>query len=42
LYGGGGGADSNSHNCSHGGAGVVRIMWPGSTRQFPSTNAGSP
>lgn len=40
-YGGGGG----SVNCingssSCGGAGAVRIIWPGSTRQFPSTCTG--
>jgi hypothetical protein len=23
-----------------GGAGAVRIIWPGNTRQFPSTNTG--
>jgi hypothetical protein len=24
----------------NGGNGVVRIIWPGTTRQFPSTNVG--
>lgn len=36
LYGGGGAyTDSYSGN---GGGGAVRIIWPGTTRQFPSTN----
>lgn len=34
-YGGGG-----SHNSTSGGNGAVRIIWPGTTRQFPSTNTG--
>jgi hypothetical protein len=25
-----------------GGGGAVRIVWPGTTRQFPSTDVGSP
>jgi hypothetical protein len=41
LYGGSGGG----HRCnylSNGTGGAVRIVWPGSTRQFPSTCVGSP
>jgi hypothetical protein len=37
---GGGSSGSNSGDGSAGGA--VRIVWPGSTRTFPSTNVGSP
>jgi len=37
LYGGGGGA-SNADTNPSGGQGAVRIIWPGTTRQFPSTN----
>ena len=41
TYGGGaGGAQYGSSTC--GNSGAVRIMWPGNTRSFPSTNAGSP
>lgn len=47
---GGGGAGGLLWSCGsyhttaggNGGAGVLRIIWPGTTRQFPSTNAGSP
>ena len=39
--GGNGGPSTNGYSGS-GGAGAVRIMWPGSTRSFPSTNAGTP
>jgi hypothetical protein len=35
--GGGGGADNNTEGGT-GGQGVVRIVWPGSTRSFPSTD----
>lgn len=35
LYGGGGSA------CSNGANGAVRIIWPGTTRSFPSTNTGN-
>ena len=39
LYGGGGGQGGGS--CSAGGTrGAVRIIWPGTTRQFPSTCTG--
>jgi hypothetical protein len=39
-----GGTEFNT-NCTYGGlggGGAVRIVWPGTTRQFPSTNVGSP
>lgn len=36
AYGGGGGRSSNYA----GSCGAVRIIWPGTTRQFPSTNTG--
>lgn len=36
----GGGAGSYSGGGYSGGAGAVRIIWPGNTRQFPSTNTG--
>lgn len=52
VYGGAGGAanfqivsspySGINRTASNGGGGAVRIMWPGSTRSFPSTNAGSP
>jgi len=38
IFGGGGGG-YNDGNC--GGSGVVRIIWPGSSRTFPSTNVGN-
>jgi len=39
-YGGGGGAIAGyvTHLAGSGASGAVRIIWPGSTRQFPSTN----
>jgi len=37
AYGGGG--DGTGGN--NGGSGAVRIIWPGTTRQFPSTNTGN-
>ena len=44
LYGGGGGGGSNcccGGGCGAAGAGgAVRIIWPGTTRSFPSTNTG--
>jgi hypothetical protein len=50
LYGGGGGgAAIGSNTLASGGTGLagrsgvngaVRIIWPGTTRQFPSTNTG--
>ena len=39
-YGGGGASDFASAYA--GGPGAVRIVWPGTTRQFPSTNVGTP
>ena len=49
LYGGGGGAAGFSNypgfltgNGGNGANGVVRIIWPGSSRKFPSTCVGSP
>jgi hypothetical protein len=42
-YGGGAGGSSSSGGYGSSGAGgFVRIVWPGSTRQFPSTCVGSP
>lgn len=43
AYGGGGGCMDNSSSgvtsgTQNGGSGAVRIIWPGSSRQFPSTN----
>jgi hypothetical protein len=49
AYGGGGGGGSGACGrasaCRVGGAGskgAVRIIWPGCSRLFPSTNTGSP
>lgn len=43
AYGGGGGAATSTTQPSGAGAvGAVRIIWPGNTRSFPSTNAGNP
>lgn len=39
LYGGGGGQGGGGA-CAGGGRGAVRIIWPGTTRAFPSTNTG--
>lgn len=39
--GGGGGVGSSSSKNGYGGYGAVRIIWPGATRQFPSTNTGN-
>jgi len=40
--GGGGGATADALNYGgSGGVGAVRIIWPGTTRQFPSTNTGN-
>ncbi len=44
AYGGGGGGqstDSKSLRASHGGVGAVRLIWPGTSRAFPSTNTGN-
>jgi hypothetical protein len=39
LYGGGGGgATVNAPGAAAGAGGAVRIVWPGNTRTFPSTN----
>jgi hypothetical protein len=44
TYGGGGGSGPTSSSCSPvfrtPGAGAVRIIWPGTTRVFPSTCTG--
>jgi hypothetical protein len=42
-YGGGGGGGSNNGGLwgGQGGSGVVRIIWPGTLRSFPSTNTGN-
>lgn len=37
----GGGAGYSSTTCTSGGGGAVRIIWPGTTRAFPSTNTGN-
>lgn len=39
VYGGGGGAAI--YTPARGGGGAVRIIWPGTTRSFPSTNTGN-
>jgi hypothetical protein len=47
FYGGGGGAGGfysppyEPYTGSSGGGGAVRIIWPGNTRLFPSTNTGT-
>ena len=41
AYGGGGG-ETPFTGRTPGAGGAVRVMWPGSSRSFPSTNAGSP
>lgn len=38
VMGAGGGGDDNGTEASNGGQGAVRIIWPGDTRSFPSTN----
>lgn len=42
-YGGGGGGPGGGGGDAyqHGGLGAVRIIWPGNTRSFPSTNTGN-
>lgn len=41
FYGGGAGAANGTENTGGiGGGGAVRIIWPGTDRQFPSTNTG--
>lgn len=39
--GGGGGSYGGSNPAAVGGVGAVRIIWPGNTRSFPSTNTGN-
>jgi hypothetical protein len=39
-YGGGGGTGSTPESGTAAGSGAIRIIWPGTTRQFPSTNTG--
>jgi hypothetical protein len=39
--GGGGGANDDGADGANGAAGAVRIIWPGTTRSFPSTNTGN-
>jgi hypothetical protein len=42
LYGGGGGGGRwNNGVGANGRIGAVRIIWPGTTRSFPSTNTGN-
>ena len=43
VIGGKGGNGSNPNNGGAGGgaSGAVRIIWPGTTRSFPSTNTGN-
>lgn len=42
VYGGGAGSANGSTLVTvAGGVGAVRIIWPGTTRQFPSTNTGN-
>ena len=40
-YGGGGGYSFGGGSGNTGGGGAVRIIWPGTSRQFPSTNTGN-
>jgi hypothetical protein len=48
AYGGGAGLTYYNYCCGasgyggNGGSGAVRIVWPGNTRQFPSSSVGSP
>jgi hypothetical protein len=37
-FGGGGGGDDNAAEAGNGGQGVVRVVWPGTSCSFPSTN----
>ena len=41
AYGGGGGGLATSGSGGNGAGGAVRIIWPGNTRQFPSTGTGN-
>lgn len=40
VYGGGGGGGSRYSVGGNGSAGFVRIIWPGTSRSYPSTNTG--
>jgi hypothetical protein len=40
VYGGGAGGQAGN-GPANGAGGAVRIIWPGTTRQFPSTNTGN-
>jgi hypothetical protein len=40
LFGGGAGAFGSDGSSGGGGGGAVRIIWPGNTRSFPSTDTG--
>jgi hypothetical protein len=40
LYGGGGRGFMSGSCRAQGGGGAVRVIWPGTTRSFPSTNTG--
>jgi len=42
AYGGGGSSSGNGNIAGFGAQGAVRIIWPGTTRSFPSTNTSSP
>jgi hypothetical protein len=48
MFGGGGGicgvggTSGITKISGNGGNGAVRIVWPGTTRQFPSTDVGTP
>jgi len=42
AYGGGGGSTANNRTDNVGAGGAVRIVWPGTTRTFPSTCVGAP
>jgi len=41
LVGSGGAGGTNTAQAGNGGNGVVRIVYPGDTRTFPSTNVSS-
>lgn len=41
LYGGGAGGAGTGASIPAGAGGAVRIIWPGTTRSFPSTNTGN-
>jgi hypothetical protein len=37
-----GAGGNGTNNTGFGGVGGVRVVWPGGTRSFPSTDVGSP